>query len=82
MLKLYRLRMTERSLKVQWYRLCVLGPLSLGTLAKHPLVHVERAFYQFNALVLAVNQEPNHIDVDERDLTQIQDFPRAAVIHF
>src|ERR1017187_3549927 len=36
---------------------------SLGALAKHPLVHVRRAFHQLNALLFAADQEANRCDV-------------------
>src|SRR5260221_14450234 len=55
---------------------------SLGALAKNPLTHVGRALLQFNALLFAANQEPNHRYVHQCDLAQVQDFARATVVHF
>jgi hypothetical protein len=37
---------------------------SLGALAKHPLAHIGRALDEFNAIILAANQEPNNSKVD------------------
>jgi hypothetical protein len=37
---------------------------SLRALAKHPLAHLGRALDEFNAIILAANQEPNHPNVD------------------
>jgi hypothetical protein len=36
---------------------------------------------EFNALLLAVNQEPNHPNVDQGDFSQIQNFMCAAITH-
>src|SRR5206468_3040738 len=54
------------------------GLRSLGALAKNPLAHVGRALYEFNALVFAADQEPNHRDVHQGDLAQVQDFAFAT----
>lgn len=54
---------------------------SLRTLAKHPLAHVGRALHQLNALVFAPDQEPNHRNVHQGDLAQVQDFTCTAVIY-
>lgn len=54
---------------------------SFNPLAEHPLAHIEGALYQFNALVFASDQEPNHHDVHQRDLAEIQNYACAPVIH-
>ena len=36
---------------------------------------------EFNALILAANQESNHLQVHQRDLTQIDGLARASVVH-
>lgn len=36
---------------------------------------------ELNALIFAANQESNHLQVHQRDLTQIDGFARASVVH-
>jgi hypothetical protein len=54
---------------------------SLCALAKHPLPHIGRALDEFNALLLAAIQEPNHPNVDQGNFAQIQNYVSAAITH-
>lgn len=54
------------------------GLPSLGTLPLHPFANIGRAMNHFNALIVAAIQEPNHFDVHQRDIAQVQNLTRAA----
>ena len=42
--------------------------------AKHPFPHIVSAFGEFNALVFAANQEPNHPEIHQGDFAQYPEF--------
>src|SRR5215471_2641785 len=52
---------------------------SLRAFAENPLTHIGRALNQFNALIFAANQEPNHHEVHQSDFAQVQNLTFAAI---